>query len=384
MKSKFKAPKTRRSHVWQIKSGKETGRWKWEVQVIREDGTEFRRGGTRKTEPEGIKARDEAFREFNQSGGKPGPDYTIKTWCEYCLDGGMTGQSVKTRYHYRGWIETRVYPAIGSIKLRKLTVPVLQAFYQGLQDSDTKSAAVRTRTALNACLTRALEVGLIDRHVGRLARLKREEARGNPTGEVDHRPGKRFLSLAEQAALIEQAQDTPMYMPVLLGLYFGIRIGECLGLRWGDVDFEAKVIHVRWQAQRIPGEGKRLTNLKSKNSYRSIPIPARLLPIFVASKGEAGPDDFVAPTKAGTTFTPQEFSSPFKRLCKDAKINDQPGKPDCTHHDLRSTFLSKLANEVGILPAELKEIAGHGKIDTTFRYYIQASKEGIRAAMEHV
>jgi integrase len=297
----------------------------------------------------------------------------------------MTGQSVKTLYHCRGWIESRVYPEIGSIKLSKLTVPQLQTFYQRIQEKDVPSAAVRVRTALNACLNRAVEVGITDRHPGRIARLKREE----PNGLNDEKcelPGKRFLTIKEQETLVKQVEGTPLFFPVILGLYFGLRIAECCGLRWKDVDLEAKVIRIRWQVQRLPdGGGKKLIQLKTKNLVRTIPIPERLVPLFEHASITAGnPEGFVSPTQVGTPFTPQELSIPFKRHCVEAKINNLKGQPDCTHHDLRSTFLTRLANEIMVSPATLRAIAGHGKIDTTYRYYIQASKEDLREAMSRV
>jgi integrase len=40
---------------------------------------------------------------------------------------------------------------------------------------------------------------------------------------------------------------------VLLVLY-GLRRGEVFGLRWADIDSDARVIHVRQQLQRVRGE----------------------------------------------------------------------------------------------------------------------------------
>ncbi|MFX5187476.1 tyrosine-type recombinase/integrase, partial [Acinetobacter baumannii] len=95
-------------------------------------------------------------------------------------------------------------------------------------------------------------------------------------------------------------------------------------------------------------------------------------------KALAAGEVMVCPTQSNTLATPQEFSIKFKALCKSAKVNGEEGVTDCTHHDLRSTFLTYMANEVRVAPATLRAIAGHGKIDTTFRYYIQSSKADVR------
>jgi integrase len=371
-----------------IRAGKEAGRWGWEVELVRKDGSRFRKAGTRKTEQEALKARNAAYNKFNQSGGKAGKQYTVESWCEYCLDGGMTTQTKKTLYHYRGWLNSRVYPAIGTIKLDELRVDTLQLFYQGLQDKDVQSAAVRVRAALNACLTRAVEEGHIDKHVGRIAKLKKIEARMNPeTADSEPElPGKRILNSEEQESLLDHARDRGLFWPVFLGLKFGLRLGECLGLSWANVDLDNNLLKIRWQAQRIPGEGKQLTKLKTDNSRRDIPIPPSLQPIFKEAKEKATAtgQTMVCPTLANTLATPQEFSVKFKSLCKAAKINGEEGQIDCTHHDLRSTFLTYMANTVGVSPATLRALAGHGKIETTFRYYIQAAKSDIVEAMTHV
>ena len=55
-------------------------------------------------------------------------------------------------------------------------------------------------------------------------------------------------------------------------LALGLRQGEALGLRWGDVDLEDGLVHVRHQLQRIRGEIT-LVPLKTAGSRRTIALP---------------------------------------------------------------------------------------------------------------
>lgn len=75
-------------------------------------------------------------------------------------------------------------------------------------------------------------------------------------------------------------------------------------------------------------------------------------------------------------------------MTETAKVNGKHQPVDCTHHDLRSTFLTFLANHAdggrGVRPAVLRAIAGHGKIDTTYRYYIRTNETDLQHAMEYI
>jgi integrase len=62
----------------------------------------------------------------------------------------------------------------------------------------------------------------------------------------------------------------------LAGLALGLRQGEALGLRWEDVDLDARLLCVRRALQRRRGGGLILTEPKTLRSMRTIPLPAQL------------------------------------------------------------------------------------------------------------
>jgi integrase len=47
------------------------------------------------------------------------------------------------------------------------------------------------------------------------------------------------------ACLIEMDQGTRLYLPVVLAIYTGMRRGEILAVRWGDIDLEMGYLLVR-------------------------------------------------------------------------------------------------------------------------------------------
>jgi integrase len=54
-------------------------------------------------------------------------------------------------------------------------------------------------------------------------------------------------------------------------IFYGMRRGEALGLRWEDIDFDAGTIWVRLQLQRIRGQ-LLLAPVKTRASERGLPL----------------------------------------------------------------------------------------------------------------
>lgn len=190
-----------------------------------------------------------------------------------------------------------------------------------------------------------------------------------------------ILTTKEQKTLIEAAQGTCMEMPVLLGLRFGLRMGECLGLRWSDIDLKAREIRIAQQAQYVKGKGVKVTSPKTKQGNRALPIPDSVLPTLAQAKSDA--TSIYVCVRKGELISAKKGSKYFRDVAIAAGFKDETGVP--THHDLRSTFLTHLANSAnkgaGVKPHVLMAIAGHSSITTTMKYYVRASDGDLRAAM---
>ena len=89
----------------------------------------------------------------------------------------------------------------------------------------------------------------------------------------------RYLSQDEANRLLAELPE-PTHTMVLLALVTGLRRGELFGLRWGRVDLERRVVHVRETVY----EGHFGTP-KTKSSIRDLPIALRRLPRSVNFHG---------------------------------------------------------------------------------------------------
>ena len=93
----------------------------------------------------------------------------------------------------------------------------------------------------------------------------------------------RILSQSEQSILteylLEESSNTDI--GILLSLYTGLRVGEVCALKWDDISFRDKCIHVNKTMQRVQVKGNMdhkseiiISAPKSECSVRDVPIPA--------------------------------------------------------------------------------------------------------------
>ena len=100
----------------------------------------------------------------------------------------------------------------------------------------------------------------------------------SPAQDIQHAPaGKKkiiVLSPAEQQEIMRQLAYNPQYrLMYAIALYTGMRRGEIAALTYDDVDFTAREIKINKQMLYDGSIGP----LKTKNGYRTIPVPDILL-----------------------------------------------------------------------------------------------------------
>jgi integrase len=174
---------------------------------------------------------------------------------------------------------------------------------------------------------------------------------------------------------------------VLVAIFCGLRGSELRGLRWPDIDYDAREVHVRQRADAFHKIGK----LKSQSGYRSVPMP----PIVVNALREwrlvcpRGDAELVFPTGAGKVeshanivkrgFNPIQLAAGVTetRPVLDGAGNpllDEAGAPTVTVepkyglHALRHAAAS-LWIEQGLNPKRIQTLMGHATIQMTFDTY---------------
>lgn len=196
---------------------------------------------------------------------------TVEKACELWIKSGeAAGLERSTINQRKRHVKFHIVPLIGETLLSKLTVPAIRDFEDRLRDGERSAAMIKKVVgSLGSILSDAQERGLATRNPVRDVRSRR---RGEKQHEGRHkarlRVGEDIPTREEIKALIGSL--TGRWRPLLLvAIFAGLRSSELRGLRWQDVDFDAKTITVRQRADEFGEIGRP----KSGAGERTIPVP---------------------------------------------------------------------------------------------------------------
>jgi integrase len=185
---------------------------------------------------------------------------------------------------------------------------------------------------------------------------------GNPVAAVERQPVRpsgdfEVLTPGEVAALARAAESEQDEGLVVTAAFTGLRLGELLALRWIDVDFAKRLVHVR----RAYTHGE-LGPPKS-GRVRSVPLiddVVRVLDRLSRREHFVGTDDLVFANTVGNPLHDSKLRRRFYRAL------DRAGLKRVRFHDLRHSF-GTLAVQVFPL-SDVKAYMGHADIQTTMVY----------------
>ncbi len=169
----------------------------------------------------------------------------------------------------------------------------------------------------------------------------------------------------KRLAEASRAIDARTYLVVLLGGDGGLRRGEMLGLRWGDVDFKRRQLQVQqavWERKRRDG-GKgteRVTDTPKGGRARVVPLTDALFAALRDLRHLRG--ELVLFGNDGRPATSFFLRNLLEAAQKAAGLQSTGGL-----HILRHTFCSHLAMR-GAPAKAIQELAGHADLTTTMRY----------------
>lgn len=263
---------------------------------------------------------------------------------------------------YESTIVKHIIPALGSVKVQRLTAADVQRFYS---DRLAAGRGPRTVQLCHLRLSQALKQGV------RWGTVARNVCEAVEPPKVAHKKGatwtpadaRRFLTAAESDG----------YHPLwLLALTTGARQGELLGVRWQDLDMVKGTMAVR-QSVAVYERKAIIQAPKSRAAVRTITLPPEAVAALkahrtrqLAARLAAGPvwsdHDLVFATYAGGPIHPSNVVRSF------AKIVDRAGVPRIRFHDLRHTHATWLIAGGEPIP-NVSERLGHAKTSITLDTY---------------
>jgi integrase len=181
---------------------------------------------------------------------------------------------------------------------------------------------------------------------------------------VRHASEIQVLSATEVRALVRATQWELHAVLFLTAAFTGLRMGELLALRWGDVDFAAETIRVV-RSFTIGGESS-----PKSGKPRSVPM-VREVAAALARVGDrerfTEEEDLVFAGAAGGHLDSKDVRANYKAALSRA------GLRNLRFHDLRHTFGTRAVEQAESI-LELKEWMGHANVQTTMRYLHYKSK----------
>ncbi len=214
-----------------------------------------------------------------------------------------------------------------------------------------------------------------------------------PKRKIDEDDEIVAFSIEETKALDEYFKGTNAETAYLLGRYCGLRINECYGLMWSNIDFDNDCIHIEQQMQYQEGLII-LSTLKTRNAKRTLYMNSKLKTHLLAVK-EAIDEANIHNAKVRKQNTTMITDTTGKSISSLLLVNSLPnGKIqtvnsmkyhskkikqalgiDFKYHYLRHTYGTRLAEQN--MPAHLLcNQMGHASSKVTEKYYIAVSKYG--------
>lgn len=246
--------------------------------------------------------------------------------------------------------------------------------------------------------------------------------RKNPTDgvmrEVSKRAGKNrgirhALTVEEQRAFMSYIANHPVYyhwwpiFTVLLGT--GCRIGECIGLRWQDLDFEKRTISINHSVVYYSQKGTRSSAMhvslpKTEAGVRQIPMLDMVKDAFEMEREEQketgenrqvldGMSGFVFTNRFGKIPNPQTINDTISRIRNSYNAEEILNArkehretlllPEFSCHHLRHTFATRLCETETNLKV-IQSIMGHRSIETTMDIYAEATERKKQESFENL
>ena len=206
---------------------RENGTWEARIQLGNDPvtGKPIRKSVYAKTQKEARCKLQELIEKKNSQNYNQVEDekLTLDTWLDMWLNNYLVDIKPNTILQYESVVRLHIKPALGSIPLKKLRTPVIQAFYNDLQKKELSSKFIKN---IHGVLHRALDMA-----------VRIEYLQKNPS------------TYTVRPRVIEK--------PVLIALYTGMRIGEILGLTWDCIDFENGNIRIAKQLNQARKKGQK-------------------------------------------------------------------------------------------------------------------------------
>lgn len=323
----------------------------------------------------------------------------FELWCDL-----KRGLKDNTFQNYKYMYTQFVQPDFGKNRIAKLKKSDVKRFYNML--ADERGLKVATIDNIHTVLHQVLDMAVDDNYI-----------RNNPSSNVlkELKQAHNFdtekrkaLTVEEQKLFLTFLKDSRQYnhwYPIFaLMIGSGLRVGEATGLRWCDVDLEAKEINVNhtlvYYNHAQNGCYFGINTPKTKAGNRVVPMLDLVKDALLQEKKYQAFNeleckvtvdaytDFIFINRFGNVQHQGTLNKALRRIIRDcndevlAKGEKEPVLlPRFSCHNLRHTFTTRLI-ESGVNPKVVQDTLGHKDISTTLGIYASVTNDFKKSAYD--
>ncbi len=316
-----------------------------------------------RTEREARQRLEELKRQAALYGALPHPgSRTVKDLLEAWLSLNAPRWRPRTLEDWRRVCERHLIPAMGHIRLSRLSPAQLAHFLTALEEKERHRTALKVFRALNSACRMAVRWGWLN---------------ANPCERIPpprYRPKRRELwSLDELRRFLEGTCSHWLHPLWVFLAATGCRIGEALGLTWADVEWASGKVRIRWSLQFANGSWH-LQEPKTRAGVRELLLPAEAMEALARQRqqqerwrekaGETWADalGLVFTGRDGRPLWRKSIVRAMRQACQ------RLGLPPLSPHGLRHLHISLLL-EAGLPLTQVARRAGHSSPYVTAMLY---------------
>ena len=287
-----------------------------------------------------------------------------------------------TILQYETSYRNNIKPTLGRYRVRDIERRQVVSLLSQIAQSGRIGAASYAKRVIVSILKSAVADDIVARNVAAgIPAIKDERP---PARETIHRE----LTEEELKVFFPLARNSIYYNHFRFMLCTGVRVGECCGLQWQDIDWKRQIIHIRRTVTKNE-KGKCILGqtTKTKSSRRDIPINQSIMEVleeqwclYRDTHDPVNLIDLVFPKAKEKITSNTDIGNAIIRILRKAMKKGIKIAPFGVHA-FRDTFASR-AIRAGVPPNTLKEILGHASLAMTMDLYAHVSKEDKKNAMQ--